>query len=459
MPSRLSRNRFRGGTRGRREHEGHAESIMASRTDAPRPKWIGRRAVLPPFLLLLGLARTDKMGFTPYGYGVDKPVVVRSTVSYGRGWQMLRSRGEGSTATGACDPPQDPSDCNCSSVTTPPPADSEMPACLATSLCHERQPSQAGAASPVRATFLLVLDANASTQRFYFGKRDVFKAYSAQIPLVTRLLISLRAVRTALPVRILATGVRFPAVERKLTELGATVLPDGAARAARVPDWASPWARGSFAKLAALSVRGFDKVILLDNDFVALRNLDHLSHAPTPAAVFGWKCFPRRELRAALLVLEPSEAARRRADALLATAATAVYDDNGEGSVWRKLWPAWHELPAGYAALRSADFDAASWARVSALHDPNLLRKAGRAGWREAGMKQRVRALDNEASKHSKALEVAVREQQAATQPTKRGGGGKKERRARRGRALASPPVDSPGALAGWPRTRHGHKG
>ena len=421
----------------------------------------------PPLLLLLGLARADKMGFTPYGYGVDKPVVVRSTVSYGRGWQMLRSRGEGSTATGPCDPPQDPSDCNCSSANPPTPADSEMPACLATSLCHLREPSQAGAASPVRATFLLVLDANASNQRFYFGKRDVFKAYSAQIALVARLLVSLRAVRTALPVRILASGVRFPAVERTLTELGATVLPDGAALgAARVPDWASPWARGSFAKLAALSVRGFDKVILLDNDFVALRNLDHLAHVPAPAAVFGWKCFPRRELRSALLVLEPSEAARRRADALLESGATPVYDDNGEGSVWRKLWPAWHELPAGYAALRSADFDAAGWARVSALHDPNLLRKAGRAGWREAGMRQRLRALDDEASKHSKVLEAAVREQQAATQPIKRaGGGGKKERRARRGRALASPapgrPFQGRGTRPGRPRrrTRRGHDG
>ena len=243
-----------------------------------------------------------------------------------------------------------------------------MPACLATSLCHLREPSRAGAASPVSATFLLVLDANASNQRFYFGKRDVFKAYSAQIALVARLLVSLRAVRTALPVRILATGVRFPAVERTLTELGATVLPDGAALGpARVPDWASPWARGSFAKLAALSVRGFDKVILLDNDFVALRNLDHLAHVPAPAAVFGWKCFPRRELRSALLVLEPSEAARRRADALLESAATPVYDDNGEGSVWRKLWPAWHELPAGYAALRSADFDAGKAVALEAL--------------------------------------------------------------------------------------------
>ena len=393
----------------------------------------------PPFLILLGMSRADKQGFTPYGYGVDKPVVVRSTVSYGRGWQMLRSRGEGSTATGPCDPPQEPGDCNCSSTATTPPADSEMPTCLATSLCHQRQPSQTRAIPPARATFLLVLDANASNQRFYFGKRDVFKAYSAQIPLVARLLISLRAVRTALPVSILATGVRFPAVERKLAELGATMLPDGAALAARVPDWASPWARGSFSKLAALSLRGFDRVILLDNDLVALRNLDHLASAPTPAAVFGWKCFPRRELRAALLVLEPSDAARRRADELLAAAATAVYDDNGEGSVWRKLWPAWHELPAGYAALRSAGFDAASWARVSALHDPNLLRKAGREGWRESGMKQRVRELDDEASKYSKAFEAAVREQQTAMQPTKRSGGGKKQRRGRRGRALASP--------------------
>ena len=392
----------------------------------------------PPLLLLLGLARADKMGFTPYGYGVDKPVVVRSTVSYGRGWQMLRSRGEGSTATGPCDPPQDPSDCNCSSANPPTPADSEMPACLATSLCHLREPSRAGAASPVSATFLLVLDANASNQRFYFGKRDVFKAYSAQVALVTRLLVSLRAVRTALPVRILASGVRFPAVERTLTELGATVLPDGAALgAARVPDWASPWARGSFAKLAALSVRGFDKVILLDNDFVALRNLDHLAHVPAPAAVFGWKCFPRRELRSALLVLEPSEAARRRADALLESGATPVYDDNGEGSVWRKLWPAWHELPAGYAALRSADFDAAGWARVSALHDPNLLRKAGRAGWRDAGMPRRLRALDEQAATLATgALDAAVSEQQAAEKPAKRS----KKRRGirRRGRALAS---------------------
>ena len=35
----------------------------------------------------------DRRGFTPYGYGMDAPVLVRETTSYGRGWQLLRSRG------------------------------------------------------------------------------------------------------------------------------------------------------------------------------------------------------------------------------------------------------------------------------------------------------------------------------------------------------------------------------
>ena len=38
-------------------------------------------------VLAAGLVIADKQGHTPYGYGVDIPVLVRSTVSYGRGWQ------------------------------------------------------------------------------------------------------------------------------------------------------------------------------------------------------------------------------------------------------------------------------------------------------------------------------------------------------------------------------------
>ena len=93
--------------------------------------------------------------------------------------------------------------------------------------------------------------------------------------------------------------------------------------------------------------------------------------------------------------------------------------------------------PAGYAALRSAGFDAPSWGRASALHDPNLLRKAGRAGWRDAGMPRRLRALDEQAATLATgALDAAVSEQQAAEKPAKRS----KKRRGirRRGRSLAS---------------------
>ena len=35
--------------------------------------------------------------------------------------------------------------------------------------------------------------------------------------------------------------------------------------------------------------------------------------------------------------------------------ATGVYDDLGEGSVWRWLYPAVAELPVGYSALRTSD--------------------------------------------------------------------------------------------------------
>ena len=102
---------------------------------------------------------------------------------------MLRSRGEGSTAAGPCDPPQDASSCNCSFASTAPPVDDEMPACIATSLCNQPVPPPAGALPP-RTTILLVLDANATNQRFYFGKRDVYRAYNAQVNLVARLLVS-----------------------------------------------------------------------------------------------------------------------------------------------------------------------------------------------------------------------------------------------------------------------------
>ena len=51
-------------------------------------------------------------GYTPYFYKMDVPVRVKNTISYGRAWQLLRSRGAGSNATGPCDPFQLASSCN-----------------------------------------------------------------------------------------------------------------------------------------------------------------------------------------------------------------------------------------------------------------------------------------------------------------------------------------------------------
>ena len=50
---------------------------------------------------------------------------------------------------------------------------------------------------------------------------------------------------------------------------------------------------------------------MLDNDDVVLRNLDHLASAPAPSFVHAWKCYPRRELRASTMVLEPGASAWR----------------------------------------------------------------------------------------------------------------------------------------------------
>jgi hypothetical protein len=168
-----------------------------------------------------------------------------------------------------------------------------------------------------------------------------------------------------------------------------------------VPSWASKWARGSFAKLRALSLTQYDKLLVLDNDDVVLRNVDHLlgPSTPTPAAVFGWKCFPRRELRASTLVLTPRAADFERASALLREEATAVYDDLGEQSVWRRLYPSVHELPARYAAMRTAELPAGEWSKVAIVHDAHLIHDVSRTGWHEAAMTPTINAPDKEATK------------------------------------------------------------
>ena len=298
---------------------------------------------------------SDRQGYTPYGYGMDVPVLVRSTVSYGRGWQLLRSRGAGSNATGPCDPPQRVASCNCSLpwVDAPPPDDGGvLPRCIASPACGGAGvPSPGAAPASGKLAIVFVLDGNKSTVRFYFGGK-VAGAYASQLKLLVRAVLSLKAVQTTLPIKLLASGERFQQAEARLEALGVGILRSDDVPSPIVPTWASPWAKASFAKLRVLSLTQFERVVLLYNDIIALRNIDHLAAFPAPAFVYGYKCHPRRELRAAVALLEPSRAAWGRARRLMHQSDALVYDDNGEGSVWRQVYREAYELPAGYAALR-----------------------------------------------------------------------------------------------------------
>jgi len=384
---------------------------------------------------------SDRQGYTPYGYGMDVPVLVRSTVSYGRGWQLLRSRGAGANATGPCDPLQSPTSCNCSMPwrDAPPAADdgATMPRCVASRICKrgggEAERRASSAADSV--AILFVLDGNRSTLRFYFGGK-VASAYASQLKLLVRAVLSLQAVQTTLPIRVLVSGERFAQAESRLAALGVGVLAD--APPVSVPTWASKWAMASFAKVRALALTQFERLVVLDNDVIVLRNIDHLASFSTcaaPAFVFGYKCYPRRELRAALMVLQPSRALWTKAQHLLRqTEGVHVYDDNGEGSVWRNLYDSVQELPASYAALRSSDFAAADWPDVHVLHDPNLLRGVKRQGFKEAKVDLRIKELDAKADAEMKLVGPIV------SAPTGRGGRaagrGSRKRGRRRGRRL-----------------------
>ena len=367
------------------------------------------------------------------------PPILADTISYGRAWQMLRSRGAGSNATGPCDPPQMASSCNCSTTKVLPTNigvvddhdTSAMPRCVPSPLCGvDDIPSPAQGPAALKVAILLFIDMQRQNMRFPVGScvACLRRGYGKAVRELVRILISLRAVGTKVPIHILASGERYPDVEAKLAARFDVTFLTATAPPMVVPEWASKWARGSFAKLRALALTQYDKLLVLDNDDVVLRNVDHLlaPSTPTPAAVFGWKCYPRRELRAATLVLTPSTADFERATRLLNEPSTAVYDDLGEQSVWRRLYPLVHELPVRYAAMRTADLPGPEWKKVAIVHDAHLIHDVSRTGWHEAQMTAAVTTPDQEATKLFK-KEFAAR---FADPP-------KVDKRAGRGRARA----------------------
>ena len=348
-------------------------------------------------------------GYTPYHYKMDVPVRVKNSISYGRAWQLLRSRGAGSNATGSCDPPQNANSCDCVDKKMLPPnpgvLDRDdvdlMPACLPSPLCGAANSPPASKKSG-GAAIMLFIDMQRQNLRFPVGScvPCLRRGYGKAVRELMRVLLSLRAVNTTLPVYILASGERYPAVEQKLVSLFPSVrfLADVAPPVV-VPSWASKWARGSFAKLRALALTRFDRLVVLDNDDIVLRNIDHLVSHPAPAFVFGWKCYPRRELRASTMVLRPRMADWEAASRLVANDSAGVYDDLGEQSVWRRLYTQAYELPAGFAAMRTADLPGDEWPKVSVVHDAHLIHDVSRDGWHAAGMLTPITEVDKHATR------------------------------------------------------------
>lgn len=111
-----------------------------------------------------------------------------------------------------------------------------------------------------------------------------FEQYRMQFHLLTSLLRSLALVRTRLKVWTLVTE-RHAVFEAHLSRLGSTALP--VTSSPPRPAWVTnSFFATTWTKLLILELTQFSTVVFLDNDVVALRNIDHLAMVPTPAYAF-----------------------------------------------------------------------------------------------------------------------------------------------------------------------------
>jgi len=225
-----------------------------------------------------------------------------------------------------------------------------------------------------------------------------------------RLLLSLQAVGSLLPVHMLVSGERHPGFEAALVRQFAPQLRliDGDAAGRhhiRIPKWASEFHLGSFAKLAVLSLTQFRRILVLDTDTVVLRNIDHLVHLAAPAFVYRFKCWsfkragthtveffrtransPVWEMNSGVMLLQPDEAMHARVQALMnsnvteshdsdALKATYVPTDPSDQSLWKSFFSRVHELPVSYNTFRRTQYASVEeWRRVHVLHDADVHR-------------------------------------------------------------------------------------
>jgi alpha-N-acetylglucosamine transferase len=170
---------------------------------------------------------------------------------------------------------------------------------------------------------------------------DPFRSYLNSMRLLFRLVLSLKRVKTQLPMHVLVSGDRHAPFEEWLTRQGVRLIPSNfqlvkprdthVASASdlsiRLPAWVNRHFRGTFAKFQALSLIQFRQIVVLDADVVALHNIDHLAHAPAPSFAFRWDCHhpsayeqkPTQawEMNSGVMVLRPSRSQHKRLIALL----------------------------------------------------------------------------------------------------------------------------------------------
>eukprot|EP00967_Tisochrysis_lutea_P094819 scaffold137958_cov34-Tisochrysis_lutea.AAC.2 len=291
-------------------------------------------------------------------------------------------------ADSACAPKQLSTHCNCPQTVDP---KSPLPICIPTTPC--RDPSAAFSREQLQGdvAFVVALDFNQTRVRYWY-RDDPFESYAASMRLIMRLVLSLRRVKSTLPVVLLASGQRHEGYETRLKEYNVSIL-DGS-YSLRLPSWVNPFHIASFSKLLVLSLTQYAKVIVLDQDLVVLRNIDHLVYVPSPAFVYRYKIPPctRLEINSGLMVLTPSAPAlaRLRHMMLSHNHITPMKGDMSDQNVWRFFFSHVHGLPIGYNAFRSAALTApAGWDTAYVLHDIWKFQGLGGAGptwWRkEAG--------------------------------------------------------------------------
>lgn len=154
--------------------------------------------------------------------------------------------------------------------------------------------------------------------------------------ILRRLLLSLLAVNTTLPVFVITPNASF-------FNGHATILHHEMKHA---PTWAAPYHKASFYKLEILSMAQFPKVIVLDTDMQVVQNIDHLRNVQTPAFVVHR---PDTGINTGLQVLRPDMRDYERASRLMAGKKKRTRDGSDQEVIY-DLYGKFYELPLLYNA-------------------------------------------------------------------------------------------------------------